>query len=143
MNLPNCYSHRRTTGLKRCLTARIIWPLLTLLVVVGSACGDQDAGVADKEPTRQSEVPAAVQARVLRVIDGDTIEVDRALDGRATVRYIGIDTPETVAPNQPVGCLSREAIENLIRVGAFAFTGLHERELLWQFGNFYRSLSAQ
>lgn len=39
--------------------------------------------------------------------------------------------------------LSREAIENLIRVGAFAFTGLHERELLWQLGTFYRPLNAQ
>jgi endonuclease YncB( thermonuclease family) len=46
---------------------------------------------------------------VVRVIDGDTIEVDRVLDGRATLRYIGIDTPETVAPGQPVGCFGREA----------------------------------
>jgi error-prone DNA polymerase len=37
--------------------------------------------------------------------------------------------------------LSREAIENLIRLGAFAFTGLHERELLWQLGTFYQPLS--
>jgi error-prone DNA polymerase len=36
--------------------------------------------------------------------------------------------------------LSREAIENLIRIGAFAFTGLHERELIWQLGTFYRPL---
>ena len=53
-----------------------------------------------------------VQARVIRVIDGDTIEVDRALDGRATLRYIGIDTPETVAPGQPVACYGREASEH-------------------------------
>ncbi len=39
--------------------------------------------------------------------------------------------------------LSREAIENLIRVGAFAWTGLHERELLWQLGTFYQPLNAQ
>src|SRR5690606_33166383 len=30
--------------------------------------------------------------------------------------------------------LGREAIENLIRIGAFAWTGLHERELIWQLG---------
>ena len=29
---------------------------------------------------------------------------------------------------------SAEPIESLIRVGAFAWTGLHERELLWQLG---------
>ena len=39
--------------------------------------------------------------------------------------------------------LAREPIENLIRVGAFAFTGLHERELLWQLGTFYQPLNAQ
>jgi error-prone DNA polymerase len=39
--------------------------------------------------------------------------------------------------------LSREAIENLIRAGAFAWSGLHERELLWQLGTFYRPLGAQ
>jgi len=39
--------------------------------------------------------------------------------------------------------LTREAIENLIQVGAFAWTGLHERELLWQLGTFYQPLGAQ
>jgi len=39
--------------------------------------------------------------------------------------------------------LSREGIENLIRLGAFAFTGLHERELIWQLGTFYQPLNEQ
>lgn len=39
--------------------------------------------------------------------------------------------------------LPREPIEHLIRLGAFAFTGLHERELLWQLGLFYQPLGAQ
>lgn len=39
--------------------------------------------------------------KVLRVIDGDTIIVDK--DGEQTrVRLIGVDTPETVKPNTPV-----------------------------------------
>ena len=47
-------------------------------------------------------------ARVLRVIDGDTIEV--SLGGAVEdVRYIGIDTPESVAPGQPVECYGHEA----------------------------------
>ena len=45
------------------------------------------------------------QAQVKRVIDGDTIELT---DGRK-VRYIGIDTPETKDPSQPVGCYGQEA----------------------------------
>jgi micrococcal nuclease len=43
-------------------------------------------------------------------VDGDTIEV---LIAGATykVRYIGVDTPETVDPRRPVGCFGREASE--------------------------------
>jgi micrococcal nuclease len=41
--------------------------------------------------------------RVLRVVDGDTVEV--AYRGSAvSVRVIGIDTPETVHPSAPVEC---------------------------------------
>lgn len=40
--------------------------------------------------------------RVLRVVDGDTVEV--AYRGGTPVRVIGIDTPETVHPSQPVEC---------------------------------------
>jgi len=39
--------------------------------------------------------------------------------------------------------LPREPIERLIRLGAFAWTGLHERELIWQLGLFYKPLSGQ
>jgi micrococcal nuclease len=41
-------------------------------------------------------------------VDGDTIEV--LLGGEELrVRYIGIDTPETVDPRRPVGCFGKEA----------------------------------
>ncbi|HLI28233.1 MAG TPA: thermonuclease family protein, partial [Chloroflexota bacterium] len=50
----------------------------------------------------------AVEARVVRVVDGDTIIV--ALDGReARVRYIGINAPESVDPRRPVQCFGKEA----------------------------------
>jgi DNA polymerase III alpha subunit len=39
--------------------------------------------------------------------------------------------------------LERAAIQNLISIGAFAWTGLHERELIWQLGAFYQPLGAQ
>lgn len=42
---------------------------------------------------------------VTRVIDGDTIEIE----GGLKVRYIGIDTPETVDPRKPVQCFGVEA----------------------------------
>ena len=42
---------------------------------------------------------------VTRVIDGDTIQIE----GGAKVRYIGIDTPETVDPRTSVQCFGKEA----------------------------------
>lgn len=42
---------------------------------------------------------------VKRVVDGDTIE----LESGQKVRYIGIDTPETVSPEKPVQCFGKEA----------------------------------
>ena len=47
-------------------------------------------------------------ARVVRVVDGDTIVVQTG--GRTEkVRYIGVDTPEDVKPGTPVQCFSRAA----------------------------------
>jgi micrococcal nuclease len=47
-------------------------------------------------------------ARVERVVDGDTIAV--SVGGAAErVRYIGVDTPETVKPNAPVECFGAAA----------------------------------
>ncbi len=53
--------------------------------------------------------PARVSGRVLRAVDGDTLEV--ALDGGGveTVRIIGVDTPETVKPDTPVQCFGPKA----------------------------------
>lgn len=53
--------------------------------------------------------PNLVLARVIRIIDGDTIEVDLGEGNKKTVRYIGIDTPETVDPNKDVQCFGKEA----------------------------------
>jgi len=45
----------------------------------------------------------------VRVIDGDTIVV-RMPDGRTEkVRYLGVDTPETVHPEKPVETMGEEA----------------------------------
>ncbi len=54
-------------------------------------------------------------AYVIRAIDGDTIEV--RFGGRSVdIRLIGIDTPESVAPGQPVECYGKEASAFTARV---------------------------
>lgn len=46
--------------------------------------------------------------KVSDVVDGDTIKID-ANNRKITVRYIGVDTPETVKPDTPVQCFGKEA----------------------------------
>ncbi|HEU5317681.1 MAG TPA: thermonuclease family protein [Chloroflexota bacterium] len=58
--------------------------------------------IAVRPPPPPDGLPAA---RVTRVVDGDTIDVDPG--GR--VRLIGIDTPEAVDPRRPVECFAKEA----------------------------------
>ena len=52
--------------------------------------------------------PASAYAFVIRVVDGDTIEA-RIGDRVEDVRYIGVDTPETVKPDAPVECFGPRA----------------------------------
>lgn len=54
------------------------------------------------------EGPAAADAVVTRVVDGDTIEA-RIGGSVEDVRLIGVDTPETVKPGAPVECFGPQA----------------------------------
>ena len=69
--------------------------VLVILVVVLVTSGDD-------EPSTSAE------ARVTRVVDGDTVEA--SIDGKAEdIRYIGVDTPESVKPGTPVQCYALRA----------------------------------
>lgn len=62
------------------------------------------AGVA----TSSGAIAAGAETAVVgRVIDGDTIE----LTDKRKVRYIGVDTPESVDPRKSVQCFGKEAKE--------------------------------
>jgi len=49
--------------------------------------------------------PKKYKAKVIKVIDGDTIKIE----GDKVIRYIGINAPETVHPSKPVQCYGKEA----------------------------------
>ncbi|HUS60284.1 MAG TPA: thermonuclease family protein [Nevskiaceae bacterium] len=64
------------------------------------------------QPTAEEElvnpIPVIInkeRIKVTKVIDGDTIQ----LENGKTLRYIGIDTPETVHPSKPIQCYGKEA----------------------------------
>ena len=62
-------------------------------------------GQVKSSTTNQPQDVLIDQFLVTRVIDGDTIEIE----GGQKIRYIGIDTPETVHPDKPVQCYGRES----------------------------------
>jgi micrococcal nuclease len=53
----------------------------------------------------RGEAGGESSGRVERVVDGDTI----VLAGGERVRYIGVDTPESVKPGTPVQCYAKAA----------------------------------
>jgi len=50
-------------------------------------------------------------ATVTRALDGDTVDVNLNCKIE-TIRFIGMDTPETVDPRKPVQCFGKEASDN-------------------------------
>ncbi|MFC1952620.1 thermonuclease family protein [Chloroflexota bacterium] len=112
------------TGLFKIDTTGFI-PFLSLTIPSSSVYTSEDTvpQVKDEKSTIIAEIPIQPveqqqnKVQVVRVIDGDTIEV--AFQGYLyTIRYIGVDTPETVHPTieeEPFGkeasAKNRELVE--------------------------------
>jgi micrococcal nuclease len=80
--------------------------LLLIALLVAAGCGATVVG--GRDDTQGGEAGRTFEGRVARVVDGDTIHVDLG-DRREKVRYIGVDTPESVKPNTPVQCYAKAA----------------------------------
>lgn len=84
--------------------------LALVLGVTPAACSDDDGGLSDAgvDASRPDASPDAEAplfphpARVLRIIDGDTIEV-RYQGVEMTVRFLGINCPELTPTPEPYG----------------------------------------
>lgn len=96
--------------------------VLTLVAGLLVSCSNHQIRLDTTAPATFSEEPGGYEeATVTRVVDGDTIEVSvtgvvegpgagsARPGGTYDVRLIGIDTPESVHPQQPVECFGREA----------------------------------
>lgn len=84
------------------------WLAAGLIAITLSGCLNAD-----------NSVPAG-SARVINIIDGDTVVLDVG-HGRETTRLLGIDTPETNHPTRPVECYGAEAtarLSQLLPVGS-------------------------
>ncbi len=85
--------------------------LFAVVAAAGLHLMDGGEAAQRKTTTRGSlgEQPERIlTARTLRVVDGDTINV-QSNGRRDTVRYIGVDTPESVKPDTPVECFAKAA----------------------------------
>jgi len=86
---------------------RILFILLIGLVI---GCSGEDnsaleTNLSNSEQKIKNITSNLVQYEVVRVIDGDTVE----LKNGERLRYNDIDTPETVHPSKPVECYGPEA----------------------------------
>ena len=85
---------------------RIALGLLIFLIItlINNPTLNQILGIKSTPTVSPNQIDES-NVVVTKVIDGDTIEIE----GGIKVRYIGIDTPETVDPNRPIGCFGQEA----------------------------------
>ena len=112
-------------------------PWIVLLLLAGIVLGGVSlpswlGGSGGGAPT-----PGGTSAGVVeRVIDGDTIVV-RVGDREERVRYVGVDTPETVKPNTPVECFGPAAHDlnaRLLHGSGVRVTLRFDRELRDRYG---------
>ena len=95
---------------------------LPLLLLLLASCATHRVDLTIAAPaTLHLEPGGYEEAVVLRAVDGDTIEVEitgrvdgpgageAAVGETVVVRLLGIDTPESVSPREPVECFGREA----------------------------------
>ena len=86
--------------------------LLLLLINLVLGCTSETTldtklgvGTTSQESKTERNKSDLVQYKVIRVIDGDTVE----LKNGERLRYNDIDTPETVHPSKPIECYGPEA----------------------------------
>lgn len=85
------------------MTWRRALPWLATFALLAAVGGWEALRSGGGEPNQRTQ-----GAVIERVIDGDTVKV-RLGDGEDTVRYIGVDTPETKKPGAPVECFGKAA----------------------------------
>lgn len=94
----------------------------SLALLLLASCSAHRVDLSVQAPATFHAEPAGYEeALVTRAVDGDTIEVevtarvegpgagDAAVGEAYDVRLLGIDTPESVSPHEPVECYGREA----------------------------------
>lgn len=90
-----------------------VWPHVLFAILVGvfvllNNSNLKQSKIPQPLPTNNQVENTKETAKVVRVVDGDTIEVS-SNNKKETVRLIGIDAPETVDSREAVECFGKEA----------------------------------
>lgn len=90
-----------------------VWVIIVFVILVGgfvlfSNSSLKQSKIVQSSVTNNQIAAMKETAKVIRVVDGDTIKVE-INNKEDTVRLIGIDAPETVDPRKPVQCFGKEA----------------------------------
>ena len=81
-------------------------------IVAAAAIGAAVLGIVTSGcSASRADTDDAATATVLRIVDGDTVDVVDDTRGKLRIRIIGLDTPETVKPAHAVACGGPEATE--------------------------------
>lgn len=110
------------------MNRRLVVAALAAVLLLG-ACSSPSSSTAPTvdvptpQPSASQPMPGSLVPKgelfgpfpVTKVVDGDTIWVGSGT-GDVKVRLIGIDTAETVDPNEPVGCFGPEASAEAARL---------------------------
>ncbi|MFN8040679.1 MAG: thermonuclease family protein [Acidimicrobiales bacterium] len=93
---------------------RLVATTLAVVLAVAAAGCVRGAPAGTAAPASVAPRQPTSAATVVRTVDGDTVVVRPDGQGaEATVRLIGIDTPETKKPNTPVECFGTQASARL------------------------------
>ncbi len=101
---------------ERLIAGIVAATLLVILSRVNAAPGEIDLPrTAPALPLNTPSDSSLVRGRgetnalVIRAVDGDTLHVRLDDETEASVRLLGVNTPETVDPRRPVECFGKEA----------------------------------
>ncbi len=111
-------------GPGRGLGALVLLIVLLAVLLFGDE-GDDSSGGSPAGRGPGAAPGSSLTVPVSRVVDGDTFEIS-VNGGTDDVRLIGVDTPETVKPGEPVECFGPQA-------SAFAHRLLEDRTVRLEF----------
>ena len=106
----NVYMKQKTA----CLLCLLLLISVVSLVSETSAVELYRVNKAGLKNSSQADIGLMVKAMVIKHVDGDTVRVQifnhpDELNAEETIRLLGVDTPETVRPNQPAQPFGKEA----------------------------------